>query len=339
MGVKKMTLKKGLSLFCILILSSLLMSCSNVQEDVIVEDFDEGQERLPQFFIEDFIPLNPFAYQGGKDYYHEIQFIEEIFVLSEKTWIFKGEVAKTPSTRADLPHQFETQWLLKKGSLIQKLEETAKLESDFKSLTLLKEPLLVGSEWSETTYTFEGTRVTVRSEILEIKDDGNIHVRYTSNKGHEEERWFKVEEGVTHLTKRFQHGSTQAVLGYHQMKKIVEEESENHLSWVAVSDERIEWLDHLFETVERDRMLPVEERELSLFFSDLWHEEDEPNPFYEIPWDWTLKEYVVFSYQVEENQEILSLKLIYIDSHDEEQLIECRMEISEQMIDRVLYIP
>jgi len=168
-----------------------LVACKSDDEKVPTELSQELVELLPNEGYQ-------WAYIGRAEYYHEMRL--ESVSKDDSQAIYKviGEVDDVSNSSSNTDYSIEIYYEINGNSIVQKKSAKAMLDSDYDQITLIKTPLKVGTEWSETFRDSSGKKQTIDAVISEIEeiDGAKVYkVDYRNKKANYSESR-KIMEGI-----------------------------------------------------------------------------------------------------------------------------------------------
>lgn len=159
------------------------------------------------------------VYYGTADYGHEM-ILDKIYEAnSQKVIKVKGEVTDHSSGETNLNYDLEVTYAIESDRVVQSKLSDAMMDSEYDHITLIMEPLAVGTTWREETVDSQGKKAVVNGEIIEIEEneEGTIYkVLYSEDKSdYSEVRKIQKGRGVVDFLKTLKYEDQSMEIAYH----------------------------------------------------------------------------------------------------------------------------
>lgn len=158
-------------------------------------------------------------YYGTADYSHHMT-IDKIYEAnSQKVIKVTGEVSDLSEGASNLDYSLEVTYAIESDRVVQtKLSDTM-MDSEYDQVTLIMEPLEVGTSWKEQTVDSQGKKSIVSGEIIEKEEsaEGTIYkVLYSEEKSdYSEVRKIQKGKGVIDFLKTLKYEDQSLEIAYH----------------------------------------------------------------------------------------------------------------------------
>lgn len=147
------------------------------------------------------LPVRPnyqWSYHGFAEYGHRMV-LQDISKQDDSiAYHIKGEVDDMSGGEAKQDLSFSVTYTVKPGVLIQNKTGQSMMDTSFKDLELIRTPLRKGNSWLQETTKEDGTAVTLKTTITDIKEENGQKIYTVVYKDTQSEYYEKreIKEGV-----------------------------------------------------------------------------------------------------------------------------------------------
>ncbi len=199
------------------VVAILSCACGSKSEEATVVVAGNYSKTLAELFPEK--EGYRWEYYGTADYGHEMT-LEKIYEAnSQKVLKIKGEVTDHSAGESNLNYNLEVTYAIESDRVVQSKLSDVMMDSEYDHITLIMEPLLVGTSWHEETVDSQGKKATVNGEIIEVEEntEGTIYkVRYSEEKSdYSEVRKIQRGRGVVDFLKTLKYEDQSMEMSYH----------------------------------------------------------------------------------------------------------------------------
>lgn len=208
--------KKLIILSALFLVLTFITACGGKEEEATVVVTGSYDKALSELFPQE--EGWYWEYTGSADYAHHMHLDKVYEAGSQKVLTVSGEVNNVSSGDSHSDYSLEVTYAIEGDRIVQTKLSDAMMDSEYDKITLIMNPLTIGTRWKESVVDSQGKKVDIQSEIIDVEEhpDGKIYkIIYKEEKSdYSEVRKIQEKRGVIDFVKTMKYADQSMEIRY-----------------------------------------------------------------------------------------------------------------------------